>query len=192
MNDAQYKAGIFLTGVFLKIGVTDEVIKRKVTDIFLPVIVEIMKSIPYNKRVSAFSPLLECVSYFIGYQEEVRKMPRLSGQKEFIALDKFITNTYKGFAKGMLEILRINDNRSRTTAKTIINSVFIDEVACDLGEKILEYRKATSEETKTNLKNAIELLLIDYNEVSGMPPLTFQDIISGKLGETNGSKRKRD
>ena len=180
---ATNNATTLLAAYFLKIKLTDVVIQRRVVYIFLPALVAVMRDIPQDGRSKVFKHLLGVVGLCVDvYQQSGKFFDKKIKDRKLI--DNLCVNVFGTTTRLIVELLKTKTSHSRRVVDRILHSVFIDDLACDMGVKITEYRKSSPTEAM-KLKLAIELLLVDYNEINNTN-LTFDDVINRGVTDENG------
>ena len=168
-------AKTLLIAYFLQIKLEDEQIKKKVADLFLPAITVVIRSTYYWKQTNVLKHLLVIVGrcVFVYQKSETLFGKGPSGEK---AADQFCDAIFSPISTLVVELLEGEFKRSKRTVDRILHSVFADDLSCDIGDKIIKYRKTRVKKEKEKLKVEIALLLVDYNEINNTN-LTFDDIL---------------
>lgn len=163
-QEFKQKAETFLIAYFLKIQLYDKVIQNKVTSIFVPVVALIMQ-LPEDERIDIFKYLLTVISHYVGVLQAKNKTTVASGEEIFSAIASLIVTLFTH-----------KTARSRHKVDSLLYTVFIEDLVCDIGVLITQYKKARSVKKRELIKAEIDSLLLDYNEIN-VCDLTFKDII---------------
>lgn len=159
---------------------------------FLPVLVhllEVTSQIPFARRTLVVSTFLLYVQLFVDYYVQTGEKgdiftpssePKRIGGTFIPGLNQLFLNIVIQLSSALTDIhpQTVQTQTTQTpTANKIINKVFVEELACDLGKQIQKYRNAGEESIKNKIKQNIEKLLKAYNEVSDQAPLTFEKLL---------------
>ncbi len=182
----QNNAETLLNAYFLKVKLMDGSIQKKVSCIFLPAVIAIMRDVSQAHRPNIFKYLFHVIRMCIHVYQRGGALFG-TGSKNSQDTDTLCSAHFGMISKLVVELLKNKTGRSRKVVDRILHSVFIDDLACDMGNKITEYRKASSTD-KVTLKLDIELLLADYNEINGKC-LTFDNVLNQGVKD---EKRRSD
>jgi len=180
-NSSAKDAKTLLSTYFLKIKLTNVNIQRKVTRIFLPALTEIMKDSSQEWRINVLKHFLMLVKMcVVVYQQDSQFLSKRVKEK---IVDDLCNKIFGTTSKLIIALLQNKIPRSSKVVDRILHTVFIDDLSCDIGDKLVKYRKAPSSE-KEKLKLEIEALLVDYNDINNTN-LTFDDIINRGVKDEN-------
>ncbi len=167
-----YKTSTFLTSVFSKFGVRDKAIRAQIRDLYWPIIESILSDSPSSKRVIIFKELLPTIQVTITYLEALNAAST-RGLIDTCAYEALKSNI--SFNYYLIKKVGIRSD-SPSTFSNIMKQVHIDEIACDMGDCIGALRTITDEEERKGVNSQLQVLLNDYNSVTGQD-LTIDEIL---------------
>ena len=153
-----YNTPAFLTAMFCKFGVEDPALRKLIGSLYSDLIDTILQRVPEDRKVALFKELLESVKLSIEYYKD--------STVDNKALSFAATRSLVSFNKHLIKETNF-DREQYTTFKNIIDQVFIDDLACDIGELAREFRKSTSLRRKIELYTSLIVKVSDYNAASG-------------------------
>lgn len=167
-----YKTSTFLTSVFSKFGVRDKAIRMQIKELYWPIIESILSDSPSSKRVIIFKELLPTIQVTISYLEELNAVAQ-RGSIDACAYEALKSNI--SFNYYLIKKVGIRSD-SPSTFSNIMKQVHIDEIACDMGDCLGVLRSITDEEAREGVNSQLQVLLNDYNSVTGQD-LTIEEIL---------------
>lgn len=173
-QQASRSAKTLLVAYFLQLELEDTQIKKKVTDLFLHVITVVIQD-TYYRQTNVLAHLLKIVGRCVFIYRERETLFGKGPQGEDSA-DLFCQSIFSPIVTLIVELLEGGRKQGRRTVDRILHSVFTGDLSCDIGAKIIKYRKTRVKKEKEKLKVDITLLLVDYNEINNTN-LTFADVL---------------
>lgn len=153
-----YSTPAFLTAMFCKFDVTDPTLRKLIGSLYSDLIDTILQRVPEDRKVALFKELLESVKLSIEYYKD--------NTVDNKALSFAATRSLISFNKHLIK--ETNFDREQYTAfKNIIDQAFVGDLVCDIGDLVLEFRKASSLRRKIELYTSLIVKISDYNTVSG-------------------------
>lgn len=166
-----YKTSTFLTSLFSKFQVRDKIIRKQLVDLYRPIIESILADAPASKRVIIFKELLPAIQVTISYLEELKTANtcEIIDKSAYQALKTSIT-----FNNYLIKRVGIRSDMP-STFSGIMKQVDLDDIACDIGSCISDLKQTTDDEVREGLSSQLQVLLNDYNLVTGQE-LTVDDV----------------
>ncbi len=157
----KYKASTFLTGLFCKFRLQDKEMRKTISELYGDLIDVILKEASEEKRILIFKSLVPVIKSTVDYLEDSIKRGTSIDKKLFKVVSLLIAhNIY------IIQKVGIRSDRGRVF-DDIMKQVFIDDIACNIGECIALYHKTGQTITKDDIICRLEVLLADYNVVMG-------------------------
>jgi hypothetical protein len=164
--NSDIKPSLIFQGIYAKYDIKDAKVQRRIELIFSPLIRKIIESVPFEKRVIILNPLIDSiVAYSVLENTSLR------------AANSALKPLIKSFASA---ISNATFEKTKGGAERILHEAFFDDLVCDLGKTIKEYKSAPNSGERKKLRSKIEFLLDDYNELSGNK-LQFMDVLREKI-----------
>jgi len=177
----KYKASTFLTGLFCKFRLQNKEIRKTISELYGNLIDVILKEASEEKRILIFKSLVPVIKSTADYIENSIKRKTPVDKELFKVIALLIThNIY------IIQKVGIRSDCDRVF-DDIMKQVFIDDIACNIGECIALYHKTDQTVTKNDITCRLEVLLADYNVVMG----TFlkpEDVLDPKENEEEESE----
>ena len=152
-----YNTPAFLTAMFCKFGVDDPSLRTLIGSLYSDLIDTILQKVPEDKKIVLFKDLLESVKISIEYY-------RSPGDNRALAFAS--ARSLVEFNKKLIKETNF-DREQYTSFKNILDQVFIDDLACDIGDLAKQFRLSSSLRHKIELYTALTVKIADYNSVSG-------------------------
>jgi hypothetical protein len=172
----KYKVSTFLTGLFCKFRVQNKEIRKTISELYGNLIGVILKETSEEKRILIFKSLVPIIKSTADYLENTIKCGTSIDKELFKVVALLIShNTY------IIQKVGIRSDCGRVF-NDIMKQVFIDDIACNIGECIALYHKPDQTVIKDDIMCRLEVLLADYNVVMG----TFlkpEDVLDPKEDE---------
>ena len=172
----KYKVSTFLTGLFCKFQLQDKEIRKTISELYRSLIDVILEEASEEKRILIFRSLVPVIKNTADYIENSIKRKTPVDKELFKVMALLIThNIY------IIQKVGIKNDCGRVF-DDIMKQVFIDDIACNIGECIALYHKTGQTVTKDDIMCRLEVLLTDYNVVMG----TFlkpEDVLDPKEDE---------
>jgi len=170
----KYKTSTFLTGLFCKFRLQDKDIRKIISDLYGILIGSILKETSEEKRILLFKSLVPIIKTTIEYFERLKKKGIQVDAPLFQVVVKLIAHCVY-----VIQKIGIRDNKSVAVFDNIMKQVLIDEIACDIGACVKEYKMADRPIEKSEITDRLKVLLVDYNVIM-QTDLTFTDVLNSK------------
>jgi len=172
-----YETSTFLVGLFCKFHLYDRTIRKKITTLYKELIDSILNEASEEKRILIFKSLVPIIKDTIDYFLSIKESKTTKKNDLMPIVIKLIAHsTY------IMQKIGIKDNEGARVFDDIMKQVFIDEIACDIGECIGEYKKTTQTKRKSEIIDRLKVLLADFNVVEHTK-LTPADVLEPKEDE---------
>ena len=177
----KYKASTFLTGLFCKFRLQNKEIRKTISELYGNLIDIILKETSEEKRILIFKSLIPAIKSTADYLENSMKCGTPIDKELFKVVVLVIAHN--------IHIIQKVGIRSDCGGvfDDIMKQVFVDDIACNIGECIALYHKTSQTVTKDDIICRLEVLLADYNVVMG----TFlkpEDVLDPKENEEEESE----
>jgi hypothetical protein len=156
----QYKTSTFLIGLFSKFSLQDKDIRKIISELYGNLIDSILKETSGEKRILLFKSLIPAIKNTINYFEHAKKNNLLLDKELFQVVIKLVAHSTH-----VIQKIGINCSEGPRVFDEIMKQVFIDEVACDIGECIKLYRETPQTAEKEDIVARMTVLLVDYNTI---------------------------
>lgn len=157
----KYKASTFLTGLFCKFRLQDKEIRKTISELYGNLINVILKEASEEKRILIFKSLVPAIKSTADYLKNSIKCEIPIDEGLFKVVSLLIAHNIH-----IIQKVGIRSDQSRVF-DDIMKQVFIDDIACNIGECIALYHKTDQTVTKDDIICRLEVLLTDYNVVMG-------------------------
>jgi len=174
--DKDERATTFLTSLFCKFSVTDKDTRKCITNLYSDIISSIFNNTPEKQRVVICTSLINVIRQTIVYITYTKQQKITRNDEELKVIKQLIL-----YSK---ELISYIPKKSNKVFDEIMKQVNIDEIACDMGECSVEYKKAKNHEEKINALCRLKVLLDDYNIIM-KTTLTVRDILRGRVLNKN-------
>jgi len=168
-------ATAILDGIFKQLKIKSKPIQQDITRVFLPIVFKLVTNVSFSSSIPLFKHLISAVSLYYSYTQKFFNKDTTATQRK--AFEDFAM----GMVKVQLNILAYNLatlKESQKSADKILNTVFVEDLVCDIGDMLLKYRPMNKRtKVSKDLKDQICTKLDNYNEVIGCK-LTFKEILA--------------
>ncbi len=172
-----FKTSTFLTGIFSKFRLRDKDIREAISALYSTLIDSILKETSEKKRILIFKSLMPAIQGTIEYFEYIKKNNLSVDRKLLCVTSKLILH-----CTHVVQEIGIKDDNTSQVFDDIMKQVLIDEIACDIGVCLRQYKKTTRATEKSGITAQLTVLLADYNVVMHTD-LTPASVLESKKDE---------
>ena len=161
----------FLTGLFYRFHIVDKEVQEKFTYLYKDIIETILKASPEDLRIALFRKL------FAHIRISIKALSAIKVRDGSISTESISTAvSIADFANKMVEeVISLSPN-SHQSFRQIVNQAFIDEITCDIGQYLHEFKATTSLRAKVRALFQLKITLSDYNFTQGTV-LSVRDVL---------------
>jgi len=143
-----YRTSAFFKSVFKKFNIDDPSVQKQIITIYGKVVSTILEA-PENQRIVLFKKLTELIKD-TAKDLSSKSMKVAKASTEYIC---FLINA-------------LNKTKTSRVFEDIMKQVNIDEIACDIGQCVSEYKKTKDKKKRRQIKEQLQSLIDDYNMVT--------------------------
>jgi len=168
----------FLTGLFYRFKIEDKEVQVQFTHLYGEVIGIILKAPSEELRIALFRKLFAHIRVSVKALTAV-KLRDGKISPEFMSIAEPLAQ----FAQKMVEQVISSSPNSYQSFRQIVNHAFIDDVACDIGQFVSDFKISKSLRSKIRATAQLKISLNDYNCSQGTclsvrdvlyPPVKFE------------------
>jgi len=169
-----YDSRIFLNALFCKLHVYNKDVRENVFDLYDELVTTILTLASDTERIEIFKDLLPLFQTTADYFNKIYIKKGQIDNQSVVLMKKLISFYTALFEKYYTE------KRRQKVVGDLMKQVNIDEIACNIGEYVVEYKKSKGFHQKVNVIRQLRVLLDDYNSIM-RTTLTLRDVITSSL-----------
>jgi len=183
------QAHLFLDSVFLKLKIAhDKDLTSLLTTAYLPIVTFVIETIDLESRIPVLGNILDSMQDCIGlYTKLGIDKNKNSVKKEIFSS---ILKSTVGYTASLCKNIQKELANTAKRGDRILNQVFVSDLACELGACLSRYKKVKDTQEKELVEIELKQLLMEYNEVSGEEPISFEKLISKSNNHKLCTKKK--
>lgn len=161
----------FLIGLFCRFRINDKEVQEQFVCLYGEIIETILKATPDDLRIALFRKL------FAHIRVSIKALNAIKVRDGKISPESIsVAESLADFAKKMVEEVITLSPNSHQSFRQIVNQAFIDEITCDIGQFLHEYKSTTSLRAKIRALFQLKISLSDYNFTQGTA-LSVRDVL---------------
>ena len=157
---SKFKTSTFLTGLFCKFRLYDNDIREVITDLYGDLIESILTETSEEKRIIVFKSLIPAIKTTINYFEQAKRANTPLDRELFQVVIQLVEH-----CTHIIQKVGIRDDRASSVFNGIMKQTFINDIGCDIGDCIVQYKKSPRLSEKSDIIDRLTILLADYNTV---------------------------